>query len=309
MIGKKISLIIPTYNKAAYLDLTLESIKFQTFSKHLFEVIVIDDGSTDHTREIVAEYQKCYCIHYKKQKNDGRSAARNAGLNLAQTPLVIFIDDDLLLSPEFIECHYYSHNGYTPHISHGRIYEMPFLKFFSDPTKGIIDYPVNSDVSVLNRYLINKRDIGRLQGIVEHQKRISFFESIIEQVLNRTIEHPCLSKLDFLGCVGANTSGPKEIFLQAGGFNRQLGQLWGCEDVELGYRIQRMGISFAYLEHAVNYHMTHLRKNYEDQLFKAYNEFYVIHQNPILRELPRLLLGKEKDLYRFCDEISTLAFC
>ena len=74
-----ISIIIPAYNAADYLAQTIESVLNQTYSD--FELILIDDGSTDRTREIIKDYQcKDARIKYFYKENGGVSSARNLGL-------------------------------------------------------------------------------------------------------------------------------------------------------------------------------------------------------------------------------------
>jgi glycosyltransferase involved in cell wall biosynthesis len=90
-----VSIIIATYNRAPLLPQTLDSIFAQSFEN--YEVIVVDDGSTDDTREMLARYGKR--IHYVHQENRGPSAARNLGARIAQADWLSFQDsDDLVLS-------------------------------------------------------------------------------------------------------------------------------------------------------------------------------------------------------------------
>lgn len=94
----KISIIVPVYNAEEYLDRCLHSVLDQEFPS--FEVILVDDGSTDSSPLICDRYSgtdpRFLTIH---QKNSGVSAARNAGLNLAQGEYVMFLDSDDALLP------------------------------------------------------------------------------------------------------------------------------------------------------------------------------------------------------------------
>ena len=98
-MNSKVSVIIPTYNRAAFLLDVLESVHCQT--KMPFEVIVVDDGSTDNTRE--ALFNSVYKVHYIYQKNRGPAAARNAGIAVATGNIIAFLDDDDLLLPRALE--------------------------------------------------------------------------------------------------------------------------------------------------------------------------------------------------------------
>ena len=85
-----ISVIIPTYNCDRYIAQAVESV-LQQQNCH-YEIIVIDDGSTDATEEVLQPYQNQ--IRYLKQQNQGVAAARNHGINVAQADLIAFLDAD-----------------------------------------------------------------------------------------------------------------------------------------------------------------------------------------------------------------------
>ena len=91
----KVSVIIPVYNVEKYLKECLDSICNQTMPLSDYEVIIIDDGSTDNSAEIASDMANQYDnIILIKQKNSGASAARNAGLNKASGEYIGFIDSD-----------------------------------------------------------------------------------------------------------------------------------------------------------------------------------------------------------------------
>lgn len=98
----KISVIIPVYNAEEYLDRCMHSVLDQEFTS--YEVILVDDGSTDASPLICDRYSstdpKCITLH---QSNKGVSAARNAGLNMAQGEYVMFLDSDDVLLPYALE--------------------------------------------------------------------------------------------------------------------------------------------------------------------------------------------------------------
>ncbi len=90
----KVSVIIPTHNCALYLPNALRSVLAQTFSD--YEIIVVDDGSTDNTREVVERFieQHPLRIRYIYQERQERSAARNRGIRAAAGEYIAFLDAD-----------------------------------------------------------------------------------------------------------------------------------------------------------------------------------------------------------------------
>jgi glycosyltransferase involved in cell wall biosynthesis len=94
-----ISIIIPAYNAAAFIDETIQSIFRQTYPN--WEMIIINDGSTDRTGEIISRI-KDHRVRYINQSNAGVAAARNKGLAVAKGEFVVFFDADDLMSEDFL---------------------------------------------------------------------------------------------------------------------------------------------------------------------------------------------------------------
>ncbi len=86
----EVSVIIPTYNRAEYVTQAIDSVLAQTYTD--YEIIVVDDGSTDKTREVLEPYMDK--IAYIYQENTGVSAARNRGIKAAKGDWVAFLDSD-----------------------------------------------------------------------------------------------------------------------------------------------------------------------------------------------------------------------
>ncbi len=101
----QVSLIIPLYNAIKYLKPCLDSVVAQTFKD--FEVVIVDDGSTDQTTNIVEEYTSKYS-NFKliSQTNAGVSSARNYGIETSTSPYIAFLDQDDILHPQAIEVLY-----------------------------------------------------------------------------------------------------------------------------------------------------------------------------------------------------------
>ena len=87
----KVSVIIPTYNRANTIKRAINSVLQQTFKN--FEIIIIDDGSQDNTEEVIQNLNNSYII-YKKIPHSGVSRARNEGITISNGDLIAFLDSD-----------------------------------------------------------------------------------------------------------------------------------------------------------------------------------------------------------------------
>lgn len=98
-----ISIIIPLYNQAEHLPDCLDSVKRQTYDN--YEIIVVNDGSTDRPDKIVQQYKKEFGIKliYLEQDNQGAAAARNRGARSAKGEYLIFCDADVMMRPGMLE--------------------------------------------------------------------------------------------------------------------------------------------------------------------------------------------------------------
>lgn len=102
-----ISVIIPVYNSEKYLAATLKSVQQQTFTD--FEVICVDDGSTDNSAQILQQFARAdarFKVH--RQQNAGGSASRNKGLDLAAGKFIAFLDNDDIYHPQYLEILYHN---------------------------------------------------------------------------------------------------------------------------------------------------------------------------------------------------------
>jgi glycosyltransferase involved in cell wall biosynthesis len=91
-VNPKVTVIIPTYNRAHLIKRAIKSVLNQTFQD--FEIIVVDDGSTDNTEEVVKSFNDLRIKYIKHQKNLGASAARNTGIKNSKGEYIAFLDSD-----------------------------------------------------------------------------------------------------------------------------------------------------------------------------------------------------------------------
>ena len=95
----EVSVIIPAYNHGRYLSQAIQSVQEQTYRD--FEIIVVDDGSTDNTRDVVVSFG--HSVTYIRQENSGPSSARNSGIRAARGQYVAFLDADDRWEAAFLE--------------------------------------------------------------------------------------------------------------------------------------------------------------------------------------------------------------
>src|ERR1019366_9141445 len=100
----RISAVVCTYNRAELLPRALDSLATQALPAGQFEIILVDDGSSDATRAVAADFARrapnFVAIHHV---NRGLGAARNTGWRAARAPLIAFLDDDAIAPPEWLD--------------------------------------------------------------------------------------------------------------------------------------------------------------------------------------------------------------
>ncbi|MDR7416468.1 MAG: glycosyltransferase [Armatimonadota bacterium] len=101
----RISVVIPAYNCASVLGTTLEHLARQDYPKDAYEVIVVDDGSTDGTPEVASRWADWVQLRYIRQPNAGRAAARNRGAREARWQVLLFLDADVWAEDGLLGAH------------------------------------------------------------------------------------------------------------------------------------------------------------------------------------------------------------
>src|SRR5687767_12211495 len=95
-----ISIITPTYNRAVLVQTTIKSIQAQTFTD--WELIIVDDGSTDDTEQAIQHFLSDSRISYVKKPNSGQAASLNVGVSHAKGEFITFLDSDDEAYPEWL---------------------------------------------------------------------------------------------------------------------------------------------------------------------------------------------------------------
>ena len=115
MSDKLVSIIMPTYNCGKFIGRTIESVQAQTYSN--WEIVIVDDCSTDETKAIVEEYAKkdARIKYHALEKNSGAAVARTTAMKLAEGAYMAFLDSDDIWMPEKLEKQlaFMQENGYA----------------------------------------------------------------------------------------------------------------------------------------------------------------------------------------------------
>lgn len=280
------SIVMPTYNKRAYLEQTLQSLVNQKDAPR-FEVVVVDDCSSDDTPELVEALQTDYSLRYLRNPvNMGRSRARNVGLAACQGEVVIFVDDDRVVCEDFVYQHVQS--GGPGKIVLGMRWEAiedddegrlvrqfipvaPSHAAFRSRAAISRDIISRLDQSTMTPVGIDgtKLDAGgtvyREDGAMGH---VSFFDWPAEGS----------EPLAWLLVATGNLSAWRQDVLAAGSFDEAFSG-WGLEDTELGYRMAHARTTIVYQPKAENYHLWHPKSLTKFQ--EAYNNWqYFYRKHP-----------------------------
>ncbi len=213
-----VSVIIPTYNRAQKLLRVLSALEAQTLDKAHFEVIVVDDGSTDSTSSDLEGFvgNAPLQIRYLRQTNKKQGAARNLGIKHSRMPLLTFIGDDIIPEPNFLEEHLYFHRKNN---RYGNVAVIGYTTWEKD-----------IKVTPFMRYI----------GEYGHQ----FGYSLIEGN----------GPLTFNFFYTSNISMPRAMLENLEYLFEEDFDTYGWEDIELGYRLESMGMRLLYNPKAVAYH-------------------------------------------------------
>jgi glycosyltransferase involved in cell wall biosynthesis len=261
-----VSVIVPTYNKRQALELTLAAFNHQSFSADRFEVIVVDDGSTDDTGSFVRSYDTTYRLVYIPQENAGRSVARNSGIRKAAGNVIIFSDAEAIPSREFVEHHYTQHLN-NDVVVLGQKYDALSEWELGMPTSWLDMLELRS--SHVERTLCKIRE-ARVTGEATFLTRLdiesnpdSVWDVVFrkaphngDKIFDRYSAEMTGFTVPWIIFVTVNASILKKKLEQLGGFDESFSG-WGMEDIELGYRLHKSGSRFVYAEGATNFHQAH----------------------------------------------------
>lgn len=211
-----LSVVIPTHNRPGILRKTLFALASQTLPPDRFEVIVVDDGSSDDTIPMLDRFTAPFALRVFSQRHQGANAARNRGLGVAQGRIVLLTGDDMIPEPGFLAAHLKFHQQHPAEL---------------DAMLGFIDWSPEITVTPFMRFLVSPE--GGFQ-FAFHEVRDGmadfrlFYTSNVSVKASLLARQPVLFDTDFT--------------------------YPAYDDVELGYRLARQGMRLHYGPLAVTCH-------------------------------------------------------
>ncbi|NWF98111.1 MAG: glycosyltransferase family 2 protein [Nitrospirae bacterium] len=243
-----LSVILCTYNRANYLKMVLDSILHQTFPTDMFEIVIIDDGSVDDTKKVVESFKSSLPIFYFYQNNAGLASARNHGIYASNGDILLFLDDDDIASPSLFEEHIKTHRKYQE--------ENVAVLHYTTWDSGMLVTPLMHFVTEVGCFLFS----------YPHIKHGEF--------------------LDYTYFWGGRTSCKRSFLLEHGVFNPIF--KFGCEDIELGYRLSKQGLKVFYNSKAISRMIRPITfDDFCNRLMKQGKSQYIfstLHNDPNVRQ-------------------------
>lgn len=263
-----VSVIIRTKDEADRLRLTLASMACQTAP---VEVVIVNDGSSDHTRQVIAEAEgdlDIVAVH--REKAGGRCLASNTGAEHASGDVVLFLDGDTLGEPDFVAKHAAAHAAEDGLILRGETYNMRGTRPFLDPEagtprKGEEERVARMSERELARATVTREQIRNDFASIDKRSQPGVYpgfgpRKLYELEIGALRDHPDCGVL-WTASSGSNFSLKRDPFLKSGGFDLELSN---NEHRELALRLVQQGMKMRAVD-ARSYHLTH-RNGWRDPL-------------------------------------------
>lgn len=267
------SVIIPTYNRSTLLGYTLDSLTRQTLPPERFEVVVVDDGSSDDTAEVVAGYADRLHLRYLYRDDEGWrvAAARNAGIAAARGTISVLVDSGVLLHSQSLAAHVARHDS-----EDGPVAVIGYVHGFNAD---------NEDADSMVRAIRVDDVDGTLADLIADNRWPDVREEFYARHHDEFADLPAPWVVFWTCHVSVHT----EQLRAVGGFDEQY-RSWGGEDLDLAYRLHRAGTRIVLERRADAIHYPH-RKSLDENNDLAegnYGYFAGKYATPIAQLLTEL---------------------
>ncbi len=266
------SVIIPTYNRAGLLRRTLESLTRQSLPAADFEVLVVDDGSSDDTAAVAESFRGRLELRYFFQPDEGWrvAQARNVGIAHAAGPVCVMVDSGVVLHSGCLQAHLDSHQQ-------------------ADGPVAVVGYVYGwGREGAEAEELVRTLDFGDPDAGVELMRRTGRWGDVREAFYAKHGEDFGGLPAPWIVYWTCNVSAPTDRLRAVGGFDEQI-RSWGGEDIDLGYRLYLDGARFLLNRAASAVHYPH-PKNSADLNAQAranYRSMATKYHTPVAQLLHR----------------------
>jgi glycosyltransferase involved in cell wall biosynthesis len=265
------SVIVPTYNRATLLRHTLDALVRQTIGTDRFEVLVVDDGSSDGTRDLVASYAGKLRVRYFFQEDEGYrvAKARNTGIANAAAPICVMVDSGVLLHSGALAAHLASHDAYAEPVA-----VCGYVYCFNED---------NEDGALIEKRIDASDPDATLASLAADNAYLDIREEWYAKYGDDFAYLPAPWLVYWTCNVSARTDQLRAI----GGFDEAY-RAWGGEDVDLSYRLHRDGARFVLNRAASSLHHPHPKSYVENMRSAAgnYRYFAAKYGTPITALVP-----------------------
>lgn len=252
----KASIIIPTFNRSTLLNMTLKSILKQNIDKNEFEVIIVDDGSSDNTSEVVQLFQHQLNIKYFFQQHHGfrAASARNIGIKNSSGTICIFVDSGILLASNCVSNQISLHNKNINSALIGYVYGFDE---FNENANKLLD---------LN---INPLNVDNYFDYLENNQILDSRESLYKQLGDDLTRWPAPWVIFYSAYISVKRS----ILLNLGMFDETFNS-WGAEDIDLGITLYKNNIQILLDRNLKCIHYPHpkFKSKFTDDEIKKYTQ-------------------------------------
>lgn len=279
------SVIVRSKDEADRLRLTLRSLSRQSETP---EVVIVNDGSTDHTEKVITEAAEIMPLVRLDHKTPlGRSGAANAGALRASGDILIFLDGDTLAGPDFVSSHLEVHRNGSGLVGRGQTHQLRCTRFFADPEIGSPRPGEEERVAAMSASELSRMKVT-LEDVVERFQSIHLRSQpgiypgagprrLFELEMEALRAYPECHVL-WAAASGSNQSVNRAAFLDCGGFDKAITI---NEHRELALRLCNVGARMVPVDGAFSYHLTH-RTGWRDPAVDTEWEeiFYQAHPIP-----------------------------
>jgi|GEM_PF-765513 len=279
-----LSVVIRSKDEADRLRLVLASLAYQTAD---CEIIVVDDGSSDHTGTVLACASKNLPLKVVRHETaQGRSAASNAGGQAASGEVLLFLDGDTLAAPDLLARHMAGHARSDNQIFRGDPHHLRCTRFFRNPETGEA-WPQRRDelarrpAAEVDEMRVTLAQVVQDFSTIEERAMPGIYPGVGPRRLYELETDALLNAPDctvlWAASSGSNMSVRRDAFLEQGGFDARLDN---NEHRELALRLFKAGIRMAALPGARSYHLTH-QIGWRDPLKKSDWETVFLRAQPL----------------------------